>query len=506
MDGNNSHPISGSKRTLAVDERALAEAEKAQERGRGRWILAIVVLVVLTEQTALGFQLIAPALTDIAVKYDTTQVIWVITAFTLVGGVVTPIIGKLGDRFGKRRVLIYAALISIVGAAISALAPSFEILLAGRALTGVSTAFLPITYALMRDVFPAGMRDMSISIATNGVGVVTIAGPFIAGFLIDNVSMESVFWFVAVLSAIGAIGTIALVPESPVRDASKIDFVGAAGVAIAGFMLLLGISQISTWDFIDPRTLSLLIGGLVVLALWWMWEKRHAEPFISPEILKNRSTATVLFAYAFAGGAITVIASYLPTLLQTPRELAVDYGFGVDATGVARYLLVPGIMTVLGGIVVGFAAKKYGFRVFLIIGAFLIALGSVGLATFTTQWWGPVIGYGIVGFGAMVYAAGPNLLMQVAPAEQRGVSAGMLGALAGVLGSLFAQLGGLILSKNTLQVVAGLPIYSGKGVTMFFLLAAAVAVVGGVIAFLVPRRAEPLAEEPEELIAAIEGK
>lgn len=490
--GINEPAVTTADQSGATTGRPPTRSPSANSGGTGRWIAAIAVLVVLTEQSALGFQLIAPALGGLAAKYETTQVIWTITTFTLVGGVVAPLIGKLGDRYGKRRVLVYAAVVSLIGSAVSALAPNFEILLLGRALTGVSAAFLPITIALMRDVFPPRMRDISISIATNGVGVVTIAGPFIAGFFIDHVSLESVFWFVGALSLIGAIGTIALIPESPVRNHASIDFVGAIGLVVGVFALLFGISQISSWELADPRTLGVLGAGIVILALWWGWEKRISEPFIEPAILNSRKTSTVLLAYAFGGGAITVIASYLPTFLQTPRELGGSYGFGLDATGVARYLVLPGVLTVVGGLIVGILAKRYGFRFFLILGSGFVALGAVGLAIFTEHTWGPILMYAIVGFGAMIYAAGPSLLMTVAPAEQRGVSAGVMSATMSIVGSLFAQIAGLVLSRNTANVVSGMPVYSGKGVALVFFLAAAMGVVALAISLYTPRSAEPL--------------
>lgn len=470
-----------------VDPQAQQKIVAAQASGNGRWYAAIAVLVVLTEQTALGFQLIAPALTDLAVKYETTQIIWAITIFTLVGGVVTPLIGKLGDRYGKRRVLLYAAGISIIGAAISALASNFEVFLVGRALTGVSAAFLPVTYALMRDVFPERLRNLGISIATNGVGVVTIAGPFIAGFLIDNVSTESVFWFIAALSVVGSLGTIAFVPESPIRLAGKLDLPGAIGLGLGFMLLLLGVAQLQDWGKTDPRTLACLIGGVLVLGAWWWWEHRAADPFIDPRVLKARATATVVASYAFASGAIVVIASNLPTFLQTSREQAVSYGFGLSATGVAVYLFVPGITTVAGGLVVGFTARRYGFRVFLIVGAALIALGSLGLSAFIPQHWGPIVMYGIVGLGAMVYAAGPGMLMLVAPPDQRGVAAGMLGSSTSILGSLFAQIAGLVLASSVVSASGGAPIYTIDAVRVVFYIAAGMGIVGVVLALAIPK-------------------
>jgi MFS family permease len=454
---------------------------------RSRWLAAVALLVLLTEQTALGFQLIAPALGGLAAEFQTTQIIWVITIFTLVGGVMTPVVGRLGDRYGKRRVLLVTAGLSLVGSVICALAPNFGVLLAGRALMGVSTAFLPITYALMRDVFPATWRDMSISIATNGVGVVTIAGPFIAGFLIDNVSLASVFWFTAVLSAVGALGTIALVPESKVRNREPIDVAGAVILVVGMLGLLLGISQVQNWGLDSGRTILCVGLSLAILIVWWVYESRIEHPFVDTRLLRQRSFATVIFAHGFAVSAITVIASYLPTFLQTPRELGGDYGFGLDATGVAKYLVIPGIMTVAGGIVVGLLSRKYGFRFFLMLGSLFIAAGAIGLSFLTTEPWMPIVMYGLVGTGAMCYAAGPNLMMTLSPAQYRGVSAGMLGAAAAVIGSAAAQFGGLLLSQNVAQLVGGYPIYSSRGVFLVFAVAAVVAIIGFAIALFVPR-------------------
>lgn len=488
----NVQPEGNDSRSSLIGKEAERVATDAQKSGRARWVVAVAVLVLLTEQSALGFTLVAPALTGISVKYETTQVIWAITIFTLVGGVVTPLMGKLADRFGKRKILLYAAGIAVVGSVISALAPSFELFLAGRALTGFSVVFLPVTFALMRDVFPDGIRDMSISIATNGVGVVSIAGPFMAGFLIDNISMEAIFWFIAALSAVGALGTIALVPESPVRNIAPIDFIGAAGLAAGTFLLLLGVSQISQWDLTDPRTLALLGGGVAILVAWWVWERRTIEPFVDTRVLTSRSMAPVISTYAFGGAAITIGASYLPTFLQTPRMLAKEYGFGLSSTDVAVYFVLGGSLTVLGGVIVGMYAKRYGFRMFLILGSAFIIIGMVGLSIVKTEAWGPVVLWGVVGLGTMIYAAAPNLLMKIAPAEQRGVSAGMLGTSSAILGSLGAQIAGLILGKNIADVVGGFPIYTGSGISYVFLLAAAFAVVGLIAAVFVPRKERAL--------------
>ena len=466
----------------------LSRQGKHSAEGKVRWIVAVALLVLLTEQTALGFALIAPALGGFAVEYQTTQIIWMITIFTLVGGVVTPVIGKLGDRYGKKRVLVTSSMIGVAGSVVCALAPTFGVMLFGRALMGISVAFLPITVALIRDVFPANHRNLAIGISTNGVGVVTIAGPFLAGYLIDNVSLDSIFWFVAAISLVGGLGAQLVVPESPYRNDAAVDMAGVAGLMAGLLLVMYGISQLATWEIADIRTVLTIGGGLAVLAGWWVWESRLDEPFIDTRLLASRPILTVVGSYALAGGAITVMASYLPTMLQTPRALGVDYGFGLSATGVAQYLIVAGVLTVAGGVTVGLLAGRLGFRPFLIMGSGAIAAGALGLGNLMGEPWMPIVFYGVVGLGSMIYAAAPGLLMVLSPVASRGVTAGMMGAVSAAVGSAFAQAAGLVLNKNVAHVVQGFPVYSSRGWTIVFLIATAMAVAGALVAILIPRK------------------
>lgn len=471
--------------------------------GPGRWVAAVAVLVLLTEQTALGFTLIAPALGPFAAKYQTTDIAWMITIFILVAAVATPVLGKLGDRFGKKKVLVSAAAIGFAGAVVCALAPSYGIMLFGRALMGVTGAFMPLAYALVRDVFPEKYRNLSTGVITNGVGVVTIAGPFLAGYLIDNVSLESLFWFVAGISLLGGLGVVFVLPESPYRNPSKIDVVGCLGLAAGLLALMYGISNLTTWALTDTRTIGFIGGGLVILIAWWIWERHASHPFVDTRLLTSRPIATVVLAYGLATAAMTVAGSFLPTMLMTPRELGGDYGFGIDATGVAVFLIPAGILTVAAGVVVGLFAKRTGFRFFLALGAALVLAGCLVLGLLRTEPWMPMLGYGLIGFGSMVYAAGAGLLMILAPAASRGVAAGMLSAIAGAIGTALAQAAGLILSKNVGQVVGGYPVFTSTGWLTVFLLGAVVAAIAVAITFLIPRIAKTVHTTTEDKVELV---
>ena len=120
------------------------------------------------------------------------------TSLTLVGAVSIPLTTKLADLYGKKRMILVVTAIATVGALLVAIANSYAVVLVGRALEGTLLALVPLVYSLMRDIFPRRILAFSVTIAASGVGVVTIAGPFIAGYLVDNHGWQSVFWFLFV--------------------------------------------------------------------------------------------------------------------------------------------------------------------------------------------------------------------------------------------------------------------------------------------------------------------
>lgn len=456
--------------------------------GPAKWFVALACLVLLTEQTAFGIVLVAPALSGLAAKFNTAEIGWTITLFMLVGGVLTPVVGRLADRYGKRLVLLVLTGICVLGSALCAMASSYGVFLVGRAMMGASVTFLPVAYALIRDVFPHKYRAISMGIATNGMGVATVGGPFMAGILIDRIGVAAVFWFVAAISLVGGLGTYFLVPESPIRNRAKIDYIGAGGVVVSMLLLMYGISMIRDWSLVDARTLTTIGGGLVVGVLWWAYQARTSEPFIDVSVLATRSVAAVVAVYALVMATISVLASYLPLMLETPRVPEISYGFGLSATEVAFYVMPAGLLTIAGGVVVGLLTNRLGYRFFLILGALLNGLGAVILGTLTTAFWMPILGYAIMGMGGVIFAAGPGKLMVVSPTAIRGTVAGVMGAFGALVSALVTQIGGLILSANLIKTVTGgTPVYSDQSFFLLFMVAAAVSAVAFLIAFTVPR-------------------
>lgn len=450
----------------------------------GHWIRVLLILVLLTEQAALAFALFTPALPKIAVEYETSQVVWVMTSLVLAAAIASPILGKLADVYGKKRILVVTAAIASLGALISAIAPTFQILLVGRFLSGVGFAFTALGYSLIRDVFPARLQAMSISIANTGVGVVTVAAPLISGFMLDRTGVSSVFWFSFGLCAVGGLLTLFFVPETPVRAEVSIDWLGALLLTIALFTVMLTLSLGAGWGWVSGRTLgTLLIAGISAIA-WVLWERRCKEPLISIDVLAGRKVGVTLLAGGIAYGATTLIATLMPMFLQTPSGSA-DYGFGLSVTEMAVWMLPGGMLIILGGVFVGATSKRIGFRQHLIGGSFLIALGAALLATTPDQAWQVVLGYGLVGFGSLIYAAIPNLVMMALPEEQRAVGANFTGLSQSAFGGALSSLGFALLAQHVISEGPAGPVYSADGFFVGFMLASGAALLGGMLAFAI---------------------
>ena len=456
------------------------------KRSTARWVGILAILLLLTEQAALAFGLFAPALPAIAERFRTTHVIWVMTALVLSAAVSSPILGKLADIYGKKRILVITAGIASLGAMVSAVAPTFPILIAGRFLAGVGFAFTALGYSLIRDIFPSRLQPLSISLANTGVGIVTVVAPLTSGLLIDHIGVGAVFWFSFALCAAGGILALLFVPETPIRATASVDWLGAALLTLGLFTLMLGLSRGGIWQWTDLRTVACFATAVVSLAGWAVWERRCAEPLISLDTIANRKVGLVLLSGGIAYGATTLISSMLPMFLHNPPDAA-PYGFGLSVTEMAWWMLPGGTLIILGGIFVGLTANSIGFRRHLILGATLIGVGAIVLASVPRTAAVVIVAYAIIGFGSMIYAAIPNLILSGLPEDERAVGANCTGMAQALSGGLLSTIGFAVLGAHVLSVGEHGVLYSASGFTIAFLVAAGSALLGAALAVAIPK-------------------
>ncbi|MFC9787495.1 MFS transporter [Rhodococcus sp. NPDC127528] len=477
----------------ARDSSALRAPSPAAERPTSYWIRTLLILLLLTEQSALGFSLIAPTLPKVANEFATPNVVWVMTAFTLSGALASPILGRLADSYGKKKMLVVTATIGAVGALISAVAPTFAIFVLGRFLSGAGFACMALGYTLIRDVFPPRLQPISISIANTGVGAVGVGALFLSGVLIDHLGFRSVFWFACAFCAVGAALTALFVPETDIRARSRIDWAGAGLLTAAMLSIMLGLSQGKVWGWSDPRIIGLLVLAVVGFAAWVWWERRTAEPLIRIDLISNPALRFVLIGGGLAYGATTLLATMVPMLLQSSAE---PYGFGLSATEMALWLLPGQLMIVASGFFVGATAKSIGFRRHLILGGLLIAATAVMLSTVPSLAAVVVVAWMIFGFGCMIYAAVPNLALLTLPETERAVGSNFVGVSQTLCGTLVSTIGFAVLAENVIGAGAHGVVYAESGFRYAFLVAAAAALIGALVAIAVPRTRVPAPTDP----------
>jgi MFS family permease len=496
LPGDPMRPAADIAGQLAVDQ---VDSEPPSEDGGGRpagfWWLVLLVLVLHTEAVAFSFNLVSPTLVPIATEFATTQVGWMFSALTLVGAVTTPLITRLGDIVGKKEVILGITAVATAGAVLVAVANSFTVVLIGRALEGFLLALTPLVYSLMRDIFPRRLLAFAVTIAASGVGAVTVAGPFIAGYFVDNHGWRSVFWFLAVEQAVGLLLVLFIVPKSLFRAGARLDVGGAFLIGIAIALALLGVSQGATWGWTSGRILGCFASAVVLFIVWIAVEKRTAEPLIELSVLRQRSVATVL-AFGFLGqAALGLGATVIPILVQTPRELGQDYGFGVSATGLATFTATAGAATVLVGLILGAVIRRTGAKAPVLLGLGLAVAGSLFIAFAHEHRWQVIVGYALLGITqALVFAAIPALVIAAVPRDVQGISAGMSGTTQSLGGAVGPTVGFAILGAHVGSVVGGQPIFTNTGMVWAYVAAAMFGAAAFLVALAVPKLTMPGAE------------
>lgn len=234
--------------------------------------------------------LVAPALSTIGqdLGASTSATSWVLTAYLLSASVLTPILGRLGDMIGKRKVLIVVLSILLVGAVLAALAPNLGVLIVGRALQGAAGAVMPLSIGIVRDELPKEKVSVTIGLLSAIFGIGAGVGIVAAGPIVEHLSWHWLFWLPAVLVVIALLGAIFGMPESPVRKPGRLDMVGTFVLAVSLVSILLAVSEGETWGWGDGKTIGLLVLGAVALVAFVLVELRVAEPLIDVRLFAVR--------------------------------------------------------------------------------------------------------------------------------------------------------------------------------------------------------------------------
>ena len=464
-----------------------------QHPSRTLLILGLAALAFALAQTT-----VVPAIPELmrALHTDASGVTWTLTGYLVAAAVFTPLLGRMGDIYGKRRMLVVALVAFAAGSLLAAVSAELWVVVAGRVVQGVGGGIFPLCFAIVRDEFPRQRVARGIGLMSAIAGIGGGLGLVVGGVLVDQVSYHAIFWLGVVMGIGGAVLTELLVPESPIRTPARLDVRGAVVLAVGLVLPLVAISQAHAVGWGSPRTLGLIVAGLVVLALWVALERRTEQPLADvaalakPPVLITNAT-TLLVGFGMFGSFILV-----PTLAEAPTSTG--YGFGADATH-AGLLLLPGSVAMLAlGPLSGIVGSRVGNKVPLAVGGALTALGLALLAVAHGSE-GEVIAFGIVmssGIG-LAFAAMPNLIIDAVPPHQTGEATGFNALVRSVGSSLGSQVSATVLSAGAVAGVA-----TDAGFTRAFAVSAAVAACAAAVAVAIPRAHAHHAPALEEIGAA----
>ena len=455
-----------------------------------RVILAVLSLGGISY--ALLQSLVVPALPQIQQSLHTSEsaVGWVLTAYLLSASVATPIIGRLGDMYGKERLLMIVLLLLALGTFISAIASSLWLMLAGRLIQGAGGGIFPLAFSIIRDEFPNERVPGAIGLVSSLLGIGGGAGVVFAGIVTQHLSYHWLFWIPLAIIVFTAYLTRRYIPESPLKTPADINY-RAAGLMTAGISgVLLAITETSTWGWGSPKTLGLLAAGTVLIAAWIREELRSREPLVDMRMMAIRGVWTTNTVGFLIGMGMYSSFVLLPELVQGPVSTG---GFGASVTVAGLFLLPSTIAIVVVGQMAGLLERRIGSRGSLIWGTLFALACYVLLVADRGQELDIYVAAGLLGIGiGLSFSAMANLIVQNVRREQTGVATGM-NAVTRTLGGAFGgQLAATLLASNL--GVGGHPTSSGFTLSFLMCLIALAGALG--FAFAVPRRsANDLAAE-----------
>lgn len=450
----------------------------------------VAVLAIAGLSSSFMFTLVVPIQASLpellhASREDTA---WVVTVTLLVAAVVTPIAGRLGDMYGKRRIVLVLLALLVLGSVIAALSNGIVPLIVGRGLQGAVTGVVPLGISILRDILHEDRVDSAIALISATLGVGGALGMPLSALVTQYADWHGLFWMSAGLGAVVFALVLWIVPVSVLRTAGRFDYGGAIGLAIGLSGILLAVSRGNEWGWLSPAVVSLGVGGVVVLILWGVYELRIAEPLLDLRVAARRPVLLTNIASIAMGFSLFASNVSYPQLLELPPPA----GFGLTLLGASLIIMPAGLVMMILSPYSGRLARTVGPRRLLVLGAIALIAAYGFTLLLSSEVWHLLVANILVGVGiGFGYAAMPMLIMRSVPQSETGASNG-LNALFRSLGTSTAAavIGAVLATLSTTQ--NGVQVPTASAFQLSFVLGGGAAVVALVVALFIPTR--PAAE------------
>lgn len=412
---------------------------------------------------------------------------WVLSSTLLAMAVSTPISGRLGDMYGKRRMVIVLMVAVVIGSVIAALSTDIVPMIVGRTLQGFGLGVIPLGVSILRDVLHPKNLGAAVALVSATLGIGGSLGLPIAASIAQTLDWHVLFWAAAVLGALALVLVVWIVPPSTLRSGGRFDLIGALGFALGLVAILLAVSKGNEWGWGSALVVALFVSGAVILILWGVFELRVRDPLVDlrvavrrPVLFANLASITVGFAF-FGSQAV------LPQLIVAPSDTGVGFG---QTLLVASLCLMPTgvIMFLMSSVAARFSARTSP-RWSVALGCVIVTVAYVVAMFAMSEIWQILVIATLLGFGvAFAYAAIPLLIMRSVPSTETAAANGLNAVMRSLGSTLASAILGLLLASSAVPI-GDHAVPSADAFQLCFAIAACATIFGALAALCIPRRA-----------------
>lgn len=470
-------------------EQGLFGQQKSADRPP--WPRTLAVLGIMAGCFAFQEMAILPALPTIQRQLagaNTTTSALLESGFLIVAAIAAPLIGKLGDSRGKKRMLLVTLGFYFIGALGAGLAPNFIALILFRAIQGVGGALMVLSIAVTRDELPEDKLSFGIGCVVGSFGAGACLGLALSGVITELLSWHYIFFVESGLITIGAVLAAMLLPESNERSEQRTDYLGVALLGAALASLIMGVTEALHLGW--PVT-GIFLLSLLLFVTWGIYESRIEEPLLDTNVLRSPRVLFPNISSALAGYAAFSTMFLVPRFVQVPRHLPkhiaqhISYGFGAAAGDVGFYLLPLGVGILCAGPVSGPLGRRYGGKWVFASGLLLTAIASALLALIHGDKIVFCIWLFLLGAGfSMTFGAGSVFVTEAVETSSTGIANAFLSLMRLVIGGIGAQIAAALIMSQSIGSSNHVPHESTFAIA--FGISAFLALIGTGVALLVP--------------------
>lgn len=421
--------------------------------GRDRQLLTAAILLGMFLAALEATAVAAAVPTAVGEMGGVARYSWVFSAYLLSSTTTVPLYGKLADLYGRRWTYHVSVVIFLIGSALSGVSQSLEQLILFRFIQGVGAGgVMPVAITVTGDIYTLEERGKMQGLFSGVWATASLVGPFLGGWITDTFSWRWIFYLNLPFGIASSLMVQHYLREEPQRSEHKLDILGTVSLTAGITLLLLGIMEgPSAWGWGDPRTVAVLIGAAVSLAVFFWQEQRAPEPMLPLTLFRDRLIAVSSVGNFILGALLFSITAYVPVFMQ-----GVLGGSARDAGTVLTPILIG---WPIASLVVGKLMMRYSYRTFALIGSLLLLAGGVMLALVDSDTGRVqillsmlIIGFGL-GFNSMPYLLG---VQNAVPWNLRGVATSSVQFFRSIGGAIVVSVVGAIFGVLVAREAAGI--------------------------------------------------